>query len=285
MKFLIESMTKFKNFVRLFGNFDPGQMINCNFCGRNFLRLTPDHSEFLGCPGCGAVARERTVYQALLHELDRPEAIVSRNPHLAGLRLLEFSPRNYRIRLPIYRSTFAEYRASDFDLSAHRGDIKVDLTRPTDIEPIAGSFDVVICAHVLEHVLDYRTAIFHLAKLIKPGGLVLLQVPVLESRYTNITWDEFHGDNTRVYHRFSFDLAGELENAFTEVKIFVGQLKFEITSPEIHPQKYDFIRQGKVPYEEFGPERMRRRGLGSPDLCEVFVLKNHLCRPIEELAF
>ncbi len=276
MKSLIESVTKFKNFVRLFGNFNQEQMINCNFCGRDFLRLTPDHSEFLGCPGCGAVARERTVYQALLHELDRPEAIVTRNPHLAGLRLLEFSPRNYSYRRRIYRSTFAEYLASDFDLSAHQGDIKVDLTRPTDIEPIAGSFDVVICAHVLEHVFDYRTAIVHLAKLIKPGGLVLLQVPVLESRYTNITWDEFHGDNTRVYHRFGFDLAEELEKVFTEVKIIVGQLNFEITSPEIHPQKYDFIRQGKVPFAEFGPQLMRRRGLGCPDLCEVFVLKNHL---------
>ena len=41
------------------------------------------------------------------------------------------------------------------------------------------SFDVVICAHVLEHVDDQR-AIAELARIVKPGGSLLAMVPLIE---------------------------------------------------------------------------------------------------------
>ena len=41
----------------------------------------------------------------------------------------------------------------------------------------AGSFDVVMCSEVLEHVEDEATAVAELARVLTPGGLLLLSVP------------------------------------------------------------------------------------------------------------
>ncbi|CAE7947168.1 unnamed protein product [Symbiodinium sp. KB8] len=39
------------------------------------------------------------------------------------------------------------------------------------------SFDLVICTDVLEHVLNPKRAMHEMGRLLKPGGMVLLQVP------------------------------------------------------------------------------------------------------------
>jgi SAM-dependent methyltransferase len=43
-----------------------------------------------------------------------------------------------------------------------------------------GSFDVVICSHVLEHVPDDRAAMRELHRVLRPGGTAYLQHPVDE---------------------------------------------------------------------------------------------------------
>ncbi|MCB0153543.1 MAG: class I SAM-dependent methyltransferase, partial [Anaerolineae bacterium] len=51
---------------------------------------------------------------------------------------------------------------------------QADLTQSLD--PI-GTFDLVICVHVLEHIKEDRTALKNLAKIINPGGYLLVLVP------------------------------------------------------------------------------------------------------------
>lgn len=246
--------------------------VACNFCNIGFIKHEPDHSEKNPCPLCGSVSRERVVYSCLLHEVGDPTGTVAGNPRLKDLRLIEFSPRNYDERADIYNQTFKEYVATDFDLSAHTGDMQLDITKDEDVEPLAGRFDVAIFAHVLEHIPDYEKAIQGLKKIMAPGGLVIVQVPILEPQYTKVTWDEFHGDNTKVYHRFGFDLAEQFAKEF-DPRIYVGLQEFPITSTEIHPQKYQYLNRGSVPVKELSAPLMRRYGLGSPDLCEAFVLR------------
>jgi SAM-dependent methyltransferase len=41
-----------------------------------------------------------------------------------------------------------------------------------------GAFDVVICNHVLEHIPDDRRAMRELRRVLRPGGLAVLQHPV-----------------------------------------------------------------------------------------------------------
>jgi SAM-dependent methyltransferase len=48
----------------------------------------------------------------------------------------------------------------------------------TDICFAPNQFDLIICSHVLEHVKEDRRAISELFRVLKPGGLALLPVPV-----------------------------------------------------------------------------------------------------------
>ncbi len=41
----------------------------------------------------------------------------------------------------------------------------------------SGSFDVVLCSHVLEHIREDVAAMHELARVVKPGGLVIVAVP------------------------------------------------------------------------------------------------------------
>lgn len=246
--------------------------IKCNFCGIIFLKLEPDHSEKNMCPLCGSVSRERVVYSAILNEYGDAKGVYKGNPKLANLRVIEFSPRSYSERLDYYKKTHRQYVATDYDLSAHTGDMKVDITNAKDIKPLIGKFDVAIFTHVLEHIPNYKSAIENLRKIMAKNGVVILQVPVLEKGYTKVTWEEYHGDNTKVYHRFGFDLAEDLAKYF-DVTTYLGLLDFKISSPEIDPAKYNYLRSKNAKVHQFGNELMKKYGLGSPDLCEAFVLR------------
>ena len=259
------------------GNFVVDDLIVCNFCGTIFQRSGPDHSEFLACPYCNAIARERVAYHAMLHEISKehgtPPLFFNRAKELSQIRLLECSPRFHPNRRSIYERTLKKYMASDFDMSAHRADIQMDLTNEQDVAPLEQAFDVILCSHVLEHIPAYHTALANLQRMLAPNGLLVLQVPLLESQYTPVTWDEFHGDNTRVYHRFGFDLVAEMEPLFSQVIPRVGRLNFTITSPEIKPDKYVTLE----PYIDqcivIGESVMHYGGLGIPDLCDAILAR------------
>ena len=259
------------------GNVVDGTAILCNFCGTVFPRTGPNHSEFLACPTCGAIARERVVYHVVLHTLAQ-QAGQSCFPLwrtaralLSERHLLECSPRFHATRRAIYEDTLAAYLATDYDMKAHRADIQMDLTREADILPHKEKFDIVLCAHVLEHIPDYRKALQNLHTLLRPGGFLVLQVPVLEAAYTPVTWDEFHGDQTRVFHRFGFDLYDSLREIFSRVNIYVGQRHFPITSPEIAADKYAYLDTIPEAVREIGADSSTLFGLGIPDLCDAFL--------------
>lgn len=254
----------------------PGPRITCNFCGQRFRRIGPDYSEALHCPRCGSVARERVVYEAILERFtsQRGNQVISGNAALRDLRVLEFSPRNNAVRRSTYLRTFKSYVASDFDQSAHVGDIQLDLSDAAAVAALAGSYDVIILCHVLEHIPEYRAAIANLARLVAPNGQVFFQVPFLEALYTQVTWDEFHGDHTRVFHRFGFDIITEFEPHFSEITLYLGARDAEVFSAGVNRAKYGYLptMSSDCRIIEFGPEKLRENGLGSADLCEVLVL-------------
>lgn len=62
-----------------------------------------------------------------------------------------------------------------FDMRVARSvDVVGDLRR---VPFRTGTFDLIVCYHVLEHIPDDRAAMSELARVLTPGGLALIQVP------------------------------------------------------------------------------------------------------------
>lgn len=177
---------------------DPaGGGVGCLVCGwRGEAFEGPVHCEGNRCPRCGSIGRDRFLHLSMLRR-------VGQRP---GLRLLETSPRmdeGYRTAM----ARWYAYTSSDFDERAHRGAMKLDL-QAIDLPDAA--LDVVLTAHVLEHVPDTDRALAELHRVVAPGGWVFLQVPVLQASTAPPAEPEFHGDDTPVFWRFGFDLTDRL---------------------------------------------------------------------------
>ena len=114
------------------------------------------------CPQCGSAER----YRLLALWLDR---------HGSGLRaarVLHFAPEKGLTQL--LKARVGDYRSADVVPG------RADMVR--NIEAIAdedASYDAVVCSHVLEHV-DDRTALREVYRILKPGGVVLIMLPIIE---------------------------------------------------------------------------------------------------------
>jgi SAM-dependent methyltransferase len=131
-----------------------------------------------------------------------------------GERVLETSPRlgeDYRT----WMAHRFRYTSSDYDESAHRGAVRLDLQA---IDLPSESVDVILSPHVLEHVPDTDAALEELHRVLAPGGRLVLQIPVLQARTAPPTEPEFHGDNTKVFWRFGYDLTDRLRQQDWEVR-------------------------------------------------------------------
>lgn len=168
-------------------------------------------------------------------------------------------------------ASLAQYITSDFDMSGHPADVRLDLTDYQDCAPYQSSLDFIICAHVLEHIPDYKQALENLNSMLAPGGMLVMQVPILQNGYSLAVEDEFHADNTRVFHHFGFDLLNDLDMYFSDVKAVVGMLDFQISSPEIKPDKYTYLFGNRERCIVLGDQVVRLFGLGIADLCEAFI--------------
>jgi SAM-dependent methyltransferase len=72
------------------------------------------------------------------------------------------------------RAPLIDYVTADVD-DLPLVDLRLDITR---IACRDASFDAVICSHVLEHVTDDRRALRELKRILRPGGMLLLQHPI-----------------------------------------------------------------------------------------------------------
>ena len=79
-----------------------------------------------------------------------------------------------------------------FDLKSPLADIKGDVTNLTFEN---NTFDLIICNHVLEHIIDDRTAMKEIYRVLKKDGIGILQVPIDKSL------EKTYEDNTLVSKR------------------------------------------------------------------------------------
>lgn len=147
-----------------------GDSVHCPVCDQRAIAFLPSGSPprpHVLCVFCGSRERARMAWLFL------KERKVLR----AGLRVLHVAPerclREKLTVLPGVKYTAGDKFTPGYDYPA--GTIDLDITAM----PFADdSFDLILCSHVLEHVPDDRTAMKELHRVLAPGGMALLMVPV-----------------------------------------------------------------------------------------------------------
>lgn len=157
----------------LAGLFYAGRRIECPVCGSHFRRLMPygyvDVRENALCPRCLSLERHRLLWLWLRRETD---LFSGGEPP----RLLHIAPEVCLMK-PLRKLYRAAGRTADYvtaDLESPLADVKLDVQAIPFGE---GSFDVVICNHILEHVADDRLAMRELHRILKDGGWGIVLSP------------------------------------------------------------------------------------------------------------
>lgn len=137
---------------------------NCAPPAMRALRMIGSDLDHFACPRCGSTDRDRHLKLYFLHT-----GIAER---IAGARVLHFAPE--RALEPWLESLGAtRYMRADL-FPARHGIERVDLQ---DLPFDAASFDIVIANHVLEHVTLLDSATAEIARVLRPGGVAILQTP------------------------------------------------------------------------------------------------------------
>lgn len=123
------------------------------------------------CPRCNAKARHRRIWRYLEDNTD----IMA-----ANLRLLDIAPWSSFVR--VFRDLpNIEYVGVDLLPAGPQISVRGDLV---SLPCKSACFDRVLCVHVLEHVEDDRRAIEELYRVLKPGGVAIVSVPIRLDRPT-----------------------------------------------------------------------------------------------------
>jgi SAM-dependent methyltransferase len=72
-----------------------------------------------------------------------------------------------------------EYVPADLGIGYPKGTYKIDITKITFPD---NYFDLIICNHVLEHVLDDRSAMKELYRVLSENGYCLVTLPIKENQ-------------------------------------------------------------------------------------------------------
>jgi len=127
------------------------------------------------CPICHSHDRERH----LTLFIQRLPNIID----LTGKSVLHFAPERHVLKYLQYANS-STYICADL----YPSNSNIERVDMQEINYPANSFDIVIANHVLEHVVDDRKAIREVSRVLRPGGLAILNIPF--SCNNEFTWDD-----------------------------------------------------------------------------------------------
>ncbi len=181
---------KLKYYPNLMGS--PGRGVECPFCYWQFRKVLPGGFDYpvlvekqvIGagprlnaiCPRCNSNARERLIYLYVKHRTTLLSETV---------RILHVAPEPELQRV-FLRCALLQYFSADLEPIPNAIlALKMDLMRmPFPVN----TFDVIICSHVLEHIVDDQQGMRELFRVLKVGGWAILQAPIalsLQTTYEN----------------------------------------------------------------------------------------------------
>lgn len=152
--------------LKILGIFYAGRAVTCPICERSYRsflpygRINPRPNAL--CPNCLSLERHRLIWLYLGKRSD-----FLAKPH----DVLHIAPEHCFI------ARFEKLHGNRYitaDLESPLAKVKMDIHHMPFSD---ASFDVVLCNHVLEHVEDDIQALREIARVLRPGGWAVLQVP------------------------------------------------------------------------------------------------------------
>lgn len=214
--------------------------VECPLCRGTFAAfVSTGRRQGVVCPGCSSRERHRALWLMLE---ERPDLLAN-----AG-SLLHFAPEEC---LAARLASVPRLRYITADLDAWRADLPLDLM---DLKLPDGAFDAVLCSHVLEHVPDDRGAMGELHRILKPGGWLVVMVPL-------DVW------RTETYED------GSITDPQARLAAFRQEDHVRLYAPDIADRlSAAGFQVEEIPVaERVGPERTRRHGLLPSD--HVFLCR------------
>lgn len=146
-----------------------GRRFHCPCCGWSLRHFTVGGASLKSkpngyCPRCNSKPRHRWLWIFLQEKTE-----LFKSP----LRVLHLSPA-YSMGRSMAALHHLSYTSADL-VTKQNVHIRMDLS---DAAFKHQSFDAIVCLHVLEHVERDRPAIDNLYRMVKPGGWVLVGVPI-----------------------------------------------------------------------------------------------------------
>jgi SAM-dependent methyltransferase len=141
-----------------------GRRLECPICGGRFRRMRHGRGRRdVQCPRCGSYERVRALWLFLRDQTD-----LGTGKH----RVLHFAPEP-SIAAAIQALPGVDYVSADLAPG-----VAMEVVDVTAIPPALGSFDFVICSHVLEHVVEDRKAMAEVYRVLDSGGTAYFMQPV-----------------------------------------------------------------------------------------------------------
>ncbi len=137
----------------------------CGYRGRfKSVKAETGERKHARCPRCGSLERHRLQYLVFKE--------VAKDVDTRKMSMLHFAPEDFF--RSVFKDMFKIYLTAD--LNAVNVDRREDLTRLSMGE---GAFDFVYASHVLEHIKDDMSALSEIRRILKPGGMAIIPVPVI----------------------------------------------------------------------------------------------------------
>jgi SAM-dependent methyltransferase len=174
----------------------------CPICNYKGPFMDKNNRHRAKCPKCGELERARMAMLVVNEIYDDHKA--------SQMDVLHISPENFLRK--IFKKKYKSYISSDL--------YRKDVDHQFDIEEIPyldNSFDLVFASHVLEYVKNDKKAINEIKRVLRPGGLAFLPVPMLHEK--TIDFEE-RPPNKRIIRETGIDYFDRYREVFTEVKVY-----------------------------------------------------------------
>ena len=210
---------------------------DCPICGYHGPFMDKNNRLRAKCPKCGELERARMAMLVVNQIYDDKKA--------SETDVLHVSPENFLRK--IFKEKYKSYISSDL--------YREDVDHQFDIQRIPypdNSFDLVFASNVLEYVKNDRQAIQEIKRVLRPGGLAFLPVPMLHDK--TIDFEE-RPPNKRIIRETGIDYFDRYSEVFSEVTVYEPSSfdeKFNLTidmedSPDLNQKRQSYQLPNLLP--------------------------------------